>query len=74
MMLFKAERPKAQRVYTVETLNPSKGISQMMHVSKDRKKYAVVLCLGYKTRKTVLSSQWAALEEMEKNRQLYAER
>ena len=75
MDLFKKEKPiKAQRVARVENLNPSKGISQSMRVSKDQKEYTVCLCLVNRTIKTIFHSENLALEQMTKNRQLYKEK
>lgn len=74
MNLFKDEKPKkAQRVCRVENLNPKKGITAMMKVSDDQRKYAVVLCLADKTKKTVFHSEILALDQMEKYRELYKE-
>lgn len=64
---------KAVRAYRVENLNPSKGISSSMRVSKDQKKYTVCLCLANRTVKTVFTSEFSALEQMKKYRSLYKE-
>ena len=70
--LFKNERPEnAQRVCRVENLNPSKGITASYRVSKDQKQHTVVLCLANKTVKTVFSSEFMALDQLNKYRQLY---
>ena len=74
MNLFKNDKPKkAQRVCRVENLNPEKGVTAMMKVSNDQREYAVVLCLADKTKKTVFHSEFSALEEMKRYRQLYKE-
>jgi len=70
--LFKEERPKnAQRVCKVENLNPSKGITASYMVSRDQRKHTVVLCLADKTVKTVFPSEWSALDQLSKYKQLY---
>lgn len=66
------EKPKkAVRVAKVESLNPDKGISQSMRVSKDQKEYVVCLCLASRTIKTVFHSEFNALDQMSKYRELY---
>lgn len=71
--LFKTERTKAHRVCRVENLNPSKGITASYRASKDQKKHVVVLCLANKTVKTVFPSEWSALDQMRKYKELYKE-
>lgn len=72
--LFKQEKPKrAQRVCRVENLNPSRGITASYRVSKDQRQHTVVLCLAEKTVKTTFSSEWSALDQMKKYKQLYKE-
>ena len=72
--LFKNEKPKrATRVARVENLNPSKGITQSMRVSENQKEYVVCLCLTDRTIKTKFMSEFGALDQMKKNRQLYKE-
>ena len=73
MYLFNSVPKKAVRVSRVENLNPSKGISSSMRVSKDQKKYTVCLCLANRTIKTVFQSEFGALEQMKKYRSLYKE-
>lgn len=73
--LFKQEKPKkAQRVYRVENLNSSKGISSSMRVSKDQKEYVVCLVLVDKTIKTAFKSERSALDQLRKYRQLYKQK
>lgn len=72
--LFKQEKPKATRVYRVENLNSEKGISSSMRVSKDQKEYVVCLCLSDKTIRTSFRSEWSALDQMNKYRQLYKQK
>ena len=75
MNLFKQGRPKrALRVFRVENLNPEKGITQLMKVSKDQRDYVVCLCLADKTVKTTFHSELCALDQMQKNRELYKEK
>lgn len=69
--LFKEERPKAQRVCRVENLNPSKGITASYRVSRDQRQHTVVLCLADKTVKTTFTSEWSALDQLDKYKQLY---
>jgi hypothetical protein len=72
MSLFKQGKPKkAVRVAKVETLNQEKGITQSMRVSKDQREYVVCLCLPYRTVKTTFLSEFGALDQMRKNRDLY---
>ena len=75
MNLFKNEKPeKAQRVCRVENLNPSKGITASYRVSPDQRKHTVVLCLADKTVKTTFPSEFLALDQLGKYRQLYKEK
>lgn len=72
--LFKQERPKrAQRVCLVENLNPSKGITASYRVSRDQRRHIVVLCLADKTVKTTFPSEFSALDQISKYKQLYRE-
>jgi hypothetical protein len=71
--LFKESPKKAQRVCRVENLNPKKGITASYRVSKDQKQHTVVLCLAHKTVKTVFSSEFMALDQLSKYKQLYKE-
>ena len=72
MSLFKQQRPeRAQRVCRVENLNPNKGITASYMVSRDQRKHTVVLCLADKTVKTVFPSEWSALDQLSKYKQLY---
>lgn len=72
--LFKNEKPKrATRVARVENLNPEKGITQSLRASKDQREYMVCLCLTDRTIKTKFTSEFGALDQMRKNRQLYKE-
>lgn len=72
--LFKEEKPrKAQRVCRVENLNPQKGITASYRVSRDRRQHTVVLCLADKTVKTTFPSEFMALDQMDKYKQLYKE-
>ena len=64
---------KAQRVCRVENLNPTKGITASYRVSKDQRKHTVVLCLADKTVKTVFPSEFMALDQLNKDKQLYKE-
>ena len=68
--LFKKPK-KAVRVARVENLNPEKGITQSMRVSKDQREYVVCLCLSNRTVKTTFLSEFSALDQMRKNRALY---
>ena len=68
--LFKKPK-KAVRVAKVENLNPEKGITQSMRVSKDQREYVVCLCLSNRTVKTTFLSEFSALDQMRKNRALY---
>ena len=72
--LFKQQKPKAQRVYRVENLNPNAGISSSMRVSKDQREYVVCLCLADRTIKTAFKSKTSALEQLRKYRQLYKQK
>lgn len=73
--LFKQENPKrAQRVCRVENLNPDKGITASYRVSRDQRQHTVVLCLSDKTVKTTFTSEWSALDQLNKYKQLYRER
>ena len=74
VQLFKQKPVKARRVYTVENLNPQKGISSSMKMSKDGRKYVTVLCLPHKTTSTVFHSEALALQEMQKYRALYKQK
>lgn len=62
---------KPKRVYSVENLNPEKGISTSLRYLNAEKKYAVCLCLASKTIKTVFPSERMAVEQMGKYRALY---
>ena len=73
MSLFK-KGGRATRVCRVETLNPGKGISTMMRVSKDQREYVVCLCLTNRTKKTTFHSEAGALDQMQKYRMLYEEK
>lgn len=73
MSLFK-RGGRATRVCRVENLNPSKGISTMMRVSKDQREYVVCLCLANRTKKTTFHSEAGALDQMQKYRMLYEEK
>lgn len=73
MNLFNSKPKKAVRAYRVENLNPSKGISSSMRVSKDQKQYVVCLCLFNKTVRTTFPNEHSALEQMRKYRTLYKE-
>ena len=57
----------------VENLNPSKGISASYMVSADQRRHTVVLCLAEKTVKTTFTSEFSALNQLDKYRQLYKE-
>lgn len=71
-MIFKQEKPKrAQRVATAENINPRMNISQSMTVSRDQRKYTVVLCLANRTIKKTFLSELSALNQMDINRSLY---
>jgi len=72
--LLKNVTTKAKRVFTVENLNPQKGISSSMRASEDGKSYVVVLCLPGVTRKTVFHSYNIAADEMRKYRELYKQK
>ena len=73
--LFKQEKPKrVQRVCLVENLNPDKGITASYRVSRDQRQHTVVLCLADKTVKTTFSSEWSALDQLNKYKQLYKEK
>ena len=71
MGLFKETAKKARRVFRVENLNSEKGISSSLQVSKNQKKYTVCLCLVDKTIKTTFPSEFSALGQLAKYRQLY---
>jgi hypothetical protein len=72
--LFKQERPeRAQRVCLVENLNPSRGITASYRVSRDQRRHTVVLCLADKTVKTTFPSEFSALDQISKYKQLYKE-
>lgn len=72
--LFKQEKPKrAQRVCRVENLNPGRGITASYMVSRDQRQHTVVLCLADKTVKTTFPSEWSALDQLNKYKQLYKE-
>ena len=58
----------------VENLNPDKGISSSMRVSKDKKDYVVCLCLANKTTQTIFHNEFSALEQLRKYRQLYKQK
>lgn len=69
--LFNSVKPVGRRVYRVENINASLGISSSLRVSEDRKNYAVCLCLPNKTVKTVFHDEQAAVKEMKRLRELY---
>lgn len=69
--LFKKEAKRARRVYRVENLNAEKGITASYKVSKDQRKHVVVLCLANRTIKTTFKSEWSALDQLSKYKQLY---
>ena len=73
MQLFQKKAPKGKRVYRVESLNREKGISSVMRLSEDGKRYVTILCLPHKTKYTVWLDEEQAKNEMAKYRALYKE-
>lgn len=65
-------RPRwAKRLYTVENLNPSKGISSSMRLLEKTQEYKVCLFLPEKTTENTYPDRASALEQMRKYRALY---